>query len=214
MPNVPDVQITFMVPVDIWQNTPGGSFETPVGKGHPPLIYNVNGVAQPSNGNASPPQYEFSGDHQVPVGRNQNVMITLEDYSRRPQICIAPVRFLAHTWKGQTVTLNQMNGQDDQHPNPIEPVTFDVGHPTLHEFKYIDVMPPSWVNNTDDSAFNWNGTNASKDVTIKTPREYVPHLSFITSDLPGVLVYGLQCRIVKEGTDLGYYWFDPAIAIQ
>jgi len=176
-----------------------GTFENPVALNHPPMLV--------SHDNKTPTQY--SGDYTVKVPKNERIQIWLQDPNHRTDVIIAPVRFLANTWNGESLSLNTVTGSD----SPIGRPNYSVSHEDEYGFAYTGAQT-EWEA-TSQSPFTqyFHGVDAKRDGNGEAPRIHHPYVTFNFTDYAGTLYYGIEFTVLVKGQSQGYWWFDPTIQV-
>lgn len=205
-------QIIFTVDISTLPST-GGSFDNPVAVAHPVMLVSQN------NG----PSTSHDGDYPVPVSQEEQIQIWLEDLGRRQNIIIAPVRFIAHSWKDgaqvKTFVTGEPTDSDTQinilgENKPLDLPAFMERHADAYGFDYAATQP-QWADDNAPFTSYWKdgGVLAGQDGTPSTPRIYNPYVTFDIADSIGLLNYGLEFVVYNSGKSMGYFWFDPYINV-
>lgn len=192
----------------------GGTFDNPVAVDHPKMLVSQD-KATPQN---------FDGDYPVPVSQEEQIQIWLEDLNRQPNIIIAPVRFVAHSWKVGNETPKTFVTGTPTDPNtqinilgedkPLDLPAFMERHNDEYSFDYAPTQP-QWADDNAPFTTYWRdgGVMAGQDGTSSTPRTFHPYVTFDIGDSIGLLNYGLEFTLYVDGSCKGYFWFDPYINV-
>ncbi|WP_375058302.1 hypothetical protein [Zobellella sp. DQSA1] len=206
-------QIIFTVDIDSLPSE-GGSFDAPVAVAHPSMLVSQDNGASTSH----------DGDYQVPVPQEEQIQIWLEDVSRRPSIVIAPVRFIAHTWKDgdgvKTFVTGTPTNPDTQinvlgDDKPLSLPSFMERHAEEYGFDYAATQP-LWADDSAPFTAYWKdgGVMAGQDGQATMPRIHNPYVTFDIGNSAGLLNYGLEFAVYVNGNSRGYFWFDPYINVR
>ncbi|MEM7353867.1 MAG: hypothetical protein AAF657_23910 [Acidobacteriota bacterium] len=177
----------------------GGTFEAPAPINHPNMKIIQDGGTPVIQG----------GDYVVRVTRGEQILIWLEDPHQRTSVVMAPVRFVASTWNGNNITLDQVTGSD----SPLSRPNFRLTHDDEHGFVYTG-QQTNWET-TNNPTLNqyFHGVDAPRDGSFESPRRHHPYVSFAMNDYLGTLFYGLEFTAAVDGDSKGYFWFDPYIRV-
>ncbi|MCC5900618.1 MAG: hypothetical protein JJT87_01655 [Halomonas sp.] len=208
-------QIIFTVDLDSLSSVEGGSFDQPSAVGHPNMLVSKDKATSTSH----------EGDYPVPVQMEEQVQVWLEDVSRRPSVLIAPVRFMAHTWKGDDGVVKTFVTGTPPDPTkqinvfgndtPLTLPSFMERHPEEYGFDYDTTPSPQWSDDSKPFLEYWKdgGVMAGKDGDLKSPLIHTPYVTLAIGDSVGLLNYGIEFVVYVNGKSKGYFWFDPYINV-
>lgn len=177
--------------------TGGASINSPVAVGHPPFLL---------NGQLQQPEY------QVPVKEGEQVTIYTSEANQLTSVKLAPCGIIAHRF-GQNLCTVEMMKSPTLRPFDIPEFDMDPG-PQPDFIQFVDNDNPQWQP-TPSSWSNWaNNPIISDDVQASLVRTYVPFTSFNVSKLvSGLLQYGMEFAMTKDGKTVQYFYFDPYLLI-
>jgi hypothetical protein len=177
--------------------TGGSSINSPVAVGHPPFLL---------NGKLQQPEY------QVPVKEGEQVSIYTSEANQLTSVKLAPCGIIAHQF-GQNPCTVEMMKAPALRPFDIPDFDMDPG-PQPDFIQFVDNDNPQWQP-TPSSWSNWaNNPIISDDVQASLVRTYIPFASFnITKLQSGLLQYGLEFAMTKDGKTVQYFYFDPYLLI-
>lgn len=187
----------------------GGTYDQPAthhGQGHGQIRVFRDGHLTTSS--------PVSGDTPVQVPRQSEVTISFDDLDGNPAVVMAPARMLVHSWKNETGKERLLELLTDSSTKPIDTPQFNVK--PMRDCCTLAYHPgqPIW-RKEDEPAFDWwHSVGIGNSVDVSSNSVNRTFISFNTQSHVGMLDYGLEFRVVRAGTDLGYFWFDPFLTIE
>jgi hypothetical protein len=176
----------------------GSSITAPAAVGHPAFL--LNG------------QLQSNGDYQVPVREGEEVTIYTLEANQVTGVKLAPCGIIAHQFGSKPCTVDMMK---DPAQRPFNIPEFDMEFGPQPDFiKYNVNDNPQWQPAPGTWPYWAKNPVISEDVQANLVQTYVPYASFTVSKLvSGLLNYGLEFAMTKDGKTVQYFYFDPYLLI-